>query len=47
MKEFIIFFEHTEYGYYSIREQGNNIQEALNNFIEHSAYKKVYGIMEV
>ena len=47
MKDFTIFFEHTEYGYYSTKETANNIQEALNYFVENYAYKKVYGIMEV
>ncbi len=48
MPEFRIFFEHTDYGYYSTSlEEHETIQEALDYFAEHYKYKKIYGIMEI
>ena len=48
MNEYRIFFEHTDYGYYSITmDDYNSIQEALDYFIENWKYKKVYGIMQI
>lgn len=46
MKDFIIFYEHEDYGYYSTEESAETIQEALAYFIENFNYVKVYGIME-
>jgi len=49
MKRFIIYYEHLKYGYYTHKsdDEFETIQEALNDFIENFAHKKVYGIMEV
>jgi hypothetical protein len=43
--EFIVFYEHTEYGYYSTVIEGNDIEETLNFFISNYVYKDIYGIM--
>lgn len=45
-KDFIIFYQHREYGYYSTEESGNDILEVLSYFMENYSYVKVYGIME-
>ena len=43
--EFIVFYEHTEYGYYSTVVEGNDIEETLTFFINNYVYNSVYGIM--
>ncbi|MFC4230554.1 hypothetical protein ACFOW1_01540 [Parasediminibacterium paludis] len=48
MNEFIVFYEHSEYGYYSSTvDDANDIFEALEWFKQNHAYEKVYGIMQV
>lgn len=47
MKKFIVFYEHRSYGYYSTKLEANEIQDALDDFIENFAYNKIYGIMEI
>ena len=42
--DFIIFYEHEDYGYYSTEESGNDIVEVLTYFINNYSYVKVYGI---
>jgi hypothetical protein len=46
MRDFIVFYEHTEYGYYSTTIDADDIVEALNFFAEEYAYNEIYGIME-
>jgi hypothetical protein len=46
MKDFIVFYEHTEYGYNSTIIDADDIVEALNFFAEEYAYNEIYGIME-
>jgi hypothetical protein len=45
-KEFMVFYEHTGYGYYTTTIYAENIVEALTYFIESHAYGEIYGIME-
>jgi hypothetical protein len=48
MKDFIVFYEHNEYGYYScvIDERDIvSISDALNYFEENYSHIEVYGIM--
>jgi hypothetical protein len=46
--EFIVFYEHEDYGYYSSTvDDCDNIFDALEWFKNNHAYEKVYGIMEV
>jgi hypothetical protein len=45
-KEFIVFYEHTDYGYYTTTVDAEDIVKALNDFSENYAYNEIYGIME-
>lgn len=45
-KEFIVFYEHTDYGYYTTTIDAEDIVEALNDFNENYAHNGIYGIME-
>jgi hypothetical protein len=46
-KQFIIFYEHTEYGYYTTTIDGESIHDALTDFSNEYAYNEIYGIMEI
>lgn len=46
MEEFIVFFEHNEYGFYTLEIDADSILEALELFVKKYAYKEVYGIMQ-
>jgi predicted transcriptional regulator len=45
-REFIVFFEHTHYGYYTLTVDAEDIVKALKDFSENYAYNEIYGIME-
>jgi len=45
-KEFIVFYEHADYGYYTSIIDAYDIVEALNYFSESYSYEQIYGIME-
>lgn len=45
-KEFIVFYEHTDYGYYTTTIDGEDIVKALKHFSEDYIYNCIYGIME-
>lgn len=45
MKEYIIFYDHSEYGYYTTIIEGDNITDALFFFIVNYSYNDLYGIM--
>lgn len=46
MKKFTVFFEHTQYGYYSTTlEDFGTIDEALSYFINNYSFVEIYGIM--
>jgi hypothetical protein len=45
-KEFIVFYEHMDYGYYTTTIDGYDIVEALKDFNDNYAYNEIYGIME-
>lgn len=47
MKEFTIFYNHTEYGYYSTKISSDGIIEALEEFTGTHEHDGVYGIMQV
>jgi hypothetical protein len=46
MNEYIIFYEHTEYGYYTSVVEHKSIHKALKHFRKKHAHKAIYGIME-
>ena len=45
-KEFIVFYEHTDYGYFTTTVYAYDIVKALKDFSENYAYNEIYGIME-
>ncbi|MGM8362103.1 hypothetical protein ACSV4D_09330 [Flavobacterium sp. ARAG 55.4] len=45
-KEFIVFYEHTDYGYYSTIIDAESIVEALKDFNENYVHDGIYGIMQ-
>ena len=45
-KEFIVFYEHKDYGYYTLTVDAEDIVEALKDFNDNYVYKEIYGIME-
>jgi hypothetical protein len=45
-REFIVFFEDKNYGYYTLTVDAEDIVEALKDFSENYDYKEIYGIME-
>jgi hypothetical protein len=46
-KQFIVFYQHREYGYYSTNIEAKTIDVALKDFLLHWSFVRVYGIMEV
>lgn len=45
-KEFIVFYEHTSYGYFTTIIDAEDIVKALNDFNENYTHNGIYGIME-
>ena len=45
-KQFIVFYEHTEYGYYTAEIEDEDICDALVQFQNEWAYNEIFGIME-
>lgn len=43
--EYTVYYEDSEYGFYTTEVEAPSIQLALEDFIERYAFDKIYGIM--